>query len=611
MKRIRPPETLNVKKTADENDENAVQEIAESLLETSMNTKYEADLPTLPVLSSSIYRVKILVGNKSEESMNVLEAAFDTCASAYIIRRDILPPDVEIQSCENLPRLVDANGGRLKFDGVATVTIRIGCMKLSIDFLVAREFSVPLILGTSFIDENVSVIFPDQNRIVLKDLSEVAIIHSSVETSSVKIIRDYMIPSFSEFFVGVTTKRAGLSEIRPATLRSRKIHAANGVLEIPSSRSFKIIIANFSEDAIFLRSGTVVAYATELQAVVIMKREKSENTDNWRNEVDLDENIPKDIHESAMKILESHNGMWIDNSFGEINGVEHRIHTTGGPLRQQPYRTGPRMREEERKEVERMLSMKVIEPSTSEWAAPVVLVPKPDGSMRFCIDYRKLNSITERDMYPLPRMDDCLDSLGDACVFSTLDANAGYWQIRVSKEDREKTSFICHAGTYQFIRMPFGLVNAPATFQRAMDVILSSVKWKFCLVYLDDIIIYSPSHQQHLKDLDLVLGLLSRAGATLKLKKCHFFKERVKYLGHVILPGKLQIDQSKTVSVRNAIFPRTRTELRSFLGLCNVYRRFIPQFAKIASPLTKMLRGDLREPYNRTEDQEMSFEKLK
>ena len=217
------------------------------------------------------------------------------------------------------------------------------------------------------------------------------------------------------------------------------------------------------------------------------------------------------------------------------------------------------MREEERKEVERMLSMKVIEPSTSEWAAPVVLVPKPDGSMRFCIDYRKLNSITERDMYPLPRMDHCLDSLGDACVFSTLDANAGYWHIRFSKEDREKTSFICHDGTYQFIRMPFGLVNAPATFQRAMDVILSSVKWKFCLVYLDDIIIYSPSHQQHLKDLDLVLGLLSRAGATLKLKKCHFFKERVKYLGHVILPGKLQIDQSKTDSVRNAIFSRTRT----------------------------------------------------
>jgi hypothetical protein len=146
--------------------------------------------------------------------------------------------------------------------------------------------------------------------------------------------------------------------------------------------------------------------------------------------------------------------------------------------------------------------------------------------MRFCIDYRKLNSITEIYVCPLPRMDDCIDSFGDVRVFFTLDANAGYWPIRVSKEDREKTSTICHAGTYQFKIMLFGLANAPATFQRAMDVIPSSLKWKFCLVCLDDIIIYSPSHEQHLKDLDLVLGLLSRAGATLKLKKFHVFKEK-------------------------------------------------------------------------------------
>jgi hypothetical protein len=433
-------------------NETAVQETLDGIPETSMNNTSEADAPTMPVLSSSIYRVRILLGDIKSELMNAIDAAFDTCASAYIIRRDVLPPEYKIQPCGNMPRLVE---------GVATVTIRIGCVNLSIDFLVARELSVPLILGTAFIDEHVSTIFPDRHRIVLKDLSEVAIIHSSVETSSVNTIRDYLTPSFSEFVVSVITKRAGLSEIRPATLRSRNIHAANGILEIPSSRSFYIKIANFSEDTIFFRAGTVVAYATEVKTVVIMGQEGNDDPDNWRKEVDLDENIPKDIHESAMKVLESHKEMWMNNSFGEISGVEHRIHTSDGPLRQHPYRSGPPIREEERKEVERMLSMKVIEPSTSEWAAPVVLVPKPDGSIRFCIDYRKLNSITERDMYPLPRMDDCIDSLGDARVFSTLDANAGYWQIRVAKKDREKTYFICHAGTYQFIRMPLGLVNAP------------------------------------------------------------------------------------------------------------------------------------------------------
>jgi Reverse transcriptase (RNA-dependent DNA polymerase) len=130
-----------------------------------------------------------------------------------------------------------------------------------------------------------------------------------------------------------------------------------------------------------------------------------------------------------------------------------------------------------------------------------------------------------------------------------------------------------------------------------MDVILSAVKWKFCLVYLDDIIVFSPSLEQHLKDLDVVLTLLEQAGASLQLKKCHLFKERVKYPGHIVSPVKLAIDHSKTDAVRDARPPSTRTEVRSFLGLCGVYRRFIPSYSKIASPLTKLLRGVISEPY--------------
>jgi hypothetical protein len=148
-------------------NETAVQEILDGMPETSMNNTSEADAPTLPVLSSSFYRVRILLGDIKSELMNAIDAVFDTCASAYIIRRDVLPPEYKIQPCENMSRLVDANGGRLEFEGVSTVTIRIGCVNLSIDFIVARELSVPLILGTAFIDEHVSAIFPDQHRIVL------------------------------------------------------------------------------------------------------------------------------------------------------------------------------------------------------------------------------------------------------------------------------------------------------------------------------------------------------------------------------------------------------------------------------------------------------------
>jgi len=198
--------------------------------------------------------------------------------------------------------------------------------------------------------------------------------------------------------------------------------------------------------------------------------------------------------------------------------TEHRIELKPGskPVRLNPYRMGSRTRELIKAQVDRMLKLEVIEPSQSEWASPVVLIPKPDGSPRFCIDYRQLNERTVRDSYPLPRMDDCLDSLGDAQFFSMLDCNAGYWQIPIAEEDKPKTAFTCHCRTYQCTRLPFGLCNAPASFQRAIDMILSGVKWQNVLVYLDDLIIFFADAESHLSHLNTVLTLLGKNGVTLK-----------------------------------------------------------------------------------------------
>ena len=137
-----------------------------------------------------------------------------------------------------------------------------------------------------------------------------------------------------------------------------------------------------------------------------------------------------------------------------------------------------------------MLKKGVIQPAKIDLASPLLLVAKPNGSFRFCIDYRRLNAMTVRDAYHIPRMDKCIDSLGDAVIFSTLDCNSGHWQIPMSYEDRDKTAFFSHCGLFRWLRMPFGLKNAPGTFQRAANVILAGVKWQFALVYLDDIIIY-------------------------------------------------------------------------------------------------------------------------
>ena len=175
--------------------------------------------------------------------------------------------------------------------------------------------------------------------------------------------------------------------------------------------------------------------------------------------------------------MKKHAPLWGGN-LGLIRGVEHRIRLKPGavPVRQHPYKAGPLAREREKAEVDRMRSMGVIEPSTWEWASPVVMVPNPDGSVRFCIDYRKLNLTTVKDAYPIPRIDECIDSLGDSRVSSTLDCNAGYWEIPVAEEDKHLTAFTCHSGAWQCVRRPFGLCNAPATFQRAINMILAGVK---------------------------------------------------------------------------------------------------------------------------------------
>ena len=368
----------------------------------------------------------------------------------------------------------------------------------------------------------------------------------------------------------------------------KRMAVANGLHELEEGASFAIMAANFSNSAVTLVPGSIIARAEPSPENSIMNVEEDPPNvvaKDWRENLDL-EGLSEEQKITVIGLLEKHSHLWDENRLGVLHGTQHRIETTGNPVFQHPYRAGPASRQAEKVEVDRMLKQGVIEPSKAQWASPVVLIPKPDGSIRFCIDYRKLNALTVRDVYPLPRMDECLDSLGDAEYFSTLDANTGFWQIEVAEEDRDKTTFSCHVGMYRFLRMPFGLVNAPATFQRAMDIILSEVRWESVLVYLDDVIIFSRSFEEHVKHLDLVLQKLSEAGATLKFSKCKFFRQAVDYLGHRLLPHKLQVLKKNVDAISRAEPPTTKTQVRSFLGLCGVYRRFVPHFASIAKPLT-------------------------
>ncbi|KAK7938602.1 hypothetical protein WMY93_001928 [Mugilogobius chulae] len=281
-----------------------------------------------------------------------------------------------------------------------------------------------------------------------------------------------------------------------------------------------------------------------------------------------------------------------EEDFGRTNLVQHQIPTgDAAPIRERYRPIPPMLYKEVKTLLSGMLEKGVIKESCSPWAAPIVLVRKKDGSWRFCVDYRKLNSVTHKDAFPLPRIEETLTNLSQSEWFSTLDLASGYWQVEMHPSDREKTAFTTPLGLYEFERMPFGLCNAPATFQRLMQQCLNGQIAESLLVYLDDIIIYSANFSSHLQHLDQVFERLWRHGLKLRPDKCKLLQPEVTFLGHVVDRHGVRPDPGKIDSVLEWPIPTTIKQVRAFLGLAGYYRRFVAGFAKIARPLNRLLTG--------------------
>lgn len=374
------------------------------------------------------------------------------------------------------------------------------------------------------------------------------------------------------------------------------------VRNIDGNRKIPIHVDNFSSAEQVLQKGVLIAALSVLE----------EDDFDWSESDQINKPTCETALRPKLQHLKGQDRVAIETVITEFKDLfnpcgklpathitQHRIPTgNNDPVYKKPYRVPRHLQPIMEEFIEQQLRDGIIEESNSPWGAPVIIIPKKsiDGTKqyRFCCDYRHLNSKTTTDVYPLPNITETLDHLGESKYFSTIDLRSGYHQLEVAIEDRPKTAFNVPTGHYQYRRMPFGLKNAPATFQRLMDGVLRGLKPKQCMVYLDDVIIFSTTIEQHAQRLREVFSRLRNARLTVNIEKCNFAVKKVTYLGHVITEHGVHTDPRLIDAVKTFAKPNSVKELQSFLGLANYYRKFIQNFASIAQPLTQLLKKGVK-----------------
>lgn len=482
--------------------------------------------------------------------------------------------------------------------------------------LVMDMGGVALLLGNDFLSQfrRLMVDYTSAGpTLTLGELPVNAVVIPEQTTENKLVTKEgCLVPAYAIVPVTVRDVRGRVGEfmVNPSANLFKAKNLSTGHALISDTNT--VFVANLSSRPSHLTKGTVLGKLDEIVSVMeppAGRPEEETQTEESHDPLTEDKflaQVGKDISERdrgrVARFLMGFKDYFArhGNELGKCNTTMHGIDTGDAkPIHQLPYKSAWRERTLIQDQVETMLKNGVIEPSESPWSSPVVLVKKKDGNWRFCVDYRKLNNVTVKDVYPLPRIEDALNRLQGARFFSIMDLQWGYHQIGLKPEARAKSAFVTADGLYQFKVLPFGLTNAPSTFQRAMDLILAGLRWNVCLVYIDDVVVYSNTLEEHFDRLRKVLECIGGAGLKLKLSKCHFAELELKVLGHVVSKDGIAADPDKLRAVAEfpspeSTSPTTRLKLiQSFLGLCSYYRKHIPNFAMIARPLTELSKKDV------------------
>ena len=540
-------------------------------------------------------------------------------------------PRTSITQCttQNITPVSSATGHG--FDTVAriTVTMYIDHTQVKATFVVVKNFKRRILIGSDFIyAHKIQLDFTGNTMKLNNDIILLTPKYESKHYTLLRVAAHTRIQPYTTHHISLTASRTcGTCIISPldnSTVFQDKpgFTAPSIIAQAKHNQQLMLPLVNMSGCSHFVRKGTVIALAEsidngprELLAVDSSGQHlapASNAVPLSQTDLHIGDSISPAHAREVEQLINKNKDIFAScaSDLKPTNLTEATLDTGDhDPIRQRPYRNPLALRYQLDAEIDDMLKAGVISPSQSPWSSPVVIVPKRDGSKRICIDYRAVNRVLVKNSYPLPRIDDLFAMLGKAKYFTSLDFKSGYWQIAVRPEDRAKTAFTCHRGLFEFNRMPFGISSAPGIYQAMMAKCLAGIEGVYAVAYLDDILIFSSTYTDHLGHIQEVFKRIRKANLRLNLKKCHFMKPELEYLGHVISENGIRPNPDKVQAIKGLLAPTCVKDVRSFLGMAGYFRTFIPQFSAIARPLTQLTRKNMH--FNWSDEEQQAFEILK